>query len=562
MGIVSYRLSAEAVRRTAQDFTAELINQVNANIQSYVNNMENISLLVLNHRSVREYLSSGMADEGSISDYFHTILISRKDIASISVFGYNGRFVSDDTRVKLNPYVQIADQSWFKQAHAAHGKVVVSPSHVQQVFDNDYRWVVSLSREIRSADNSKGLGVLLVDLNFSVINDILSRIELGKHGYVFIVDDEGKIVYHPQQQLIYSRLKSEMIDRVLNIRSGTFISNEAGLSRIYSVQDSGFGWKIVGVSYADELVSNRQRMQQSFIILGVCSLVAALFLSFILSRNLSRPIHRLHERMKEVEKGNFDIQVPVDQTKEIGRLARTFNLMVVQIKELMGQVVKEQEIKRKSELEALQAQINPHFLYNTLDSIIWMAEGKKSEEVVLMTSALARLFRSSISKGKELVSIRTEIEHITNYLTIQKMRYRDKIDFHIDIDPGILGYLTLKVLLQPLVENAIYHGIKNKYGTGVIRITGEKSGERIVLRVSDNGVGMDPESVKHLLSKSDGPQEGKGVGMINVHERISLYFGKAYGLTIESEPDVGTTVTVCFAALAPDSVGGKEEAAE
>jgi two-component system sensor histidine kinase YesM len=122
--------------------------------------------------------------------------------------------------------------------------------------------------------------------------------------------------------------------------------------------------------------------------------------------------------------------------------------------------------------------------------------------------------------------------------------------------------LTLKVLLQPLVENAIYHGIKNKYGTGVIRITGEKSGERIVLHVSDNGVGMDPESVKHLLSKSDGPQEGKGVGMINVHERISLYFGKAYGLTIESEPDVGTTVTVCFAALAPDSVGGKEEAAE
>ena len=405
--------------------------------------------------------------------------------------------------------------------------------------------------------------MLLVDLNFSVINDIVSRIELGKRGYVFIVDNEGNIVYHPQQQLIYSRLKTEAIDRVLGVQSGTFISDDGGESKMYTVQDSEFGWKIVGVSYTNELNGNRREMQLSFAALCVFSLLAALILSVLLSRNLSKPIHQLQEHMKEVEKGNFDIQVPVDPSKEIGRLARTFNLMVSRIRELMGQVVKEQEIKRRSELNALQSQINPHFLYNTLDSIIWMAEEKKSEEVVLMTSALARLFRASISKGKELVPIRTEIEHITNYLTIQKMRYRDKLDFQIEADPAILPYLTLKVTLQPLVENAIYHGIKNKYGTGTIRITGEKIGGRILLRVHDNGVGMDAETVARLLAPGGfGYREGKGVGVTNVHERIRLYFGHEFGLTVESKPDAGTTVTVAIAALHTDDIGEKEAAAE
>ncbi len=549
MGFIAYGLSTSAVQRTAQDFTAELIKQVSSNIQSYVNNMDNISLLALNHRGVRGYLTGENDDEASVTDFLRTIILSRKDIASIGVFGYNGRFVSDGGSGNLNPYVNVPDQSWYREAKEGQGKVFISSSHVQPVFKEDYRWVVSLSREIRSADNSRGLGVLLVDLNFSVINDILNGIELGKRGYVYIVDQSGRVVYHPQQQLLYSNLKTEKIDEALALGSGSFITDEGGQSRIYTVQDSGFGWKIVGVSYVGELVNNKGRMQTSFFTLGGISLVVALLLSFLLSRNLTRPIHQMQKHMSEVEKGNFDIQVPVDSTREIGMLARAFNLMVVRIRELMAQVVKEQEFKRKSELNALQAQINPHFLYNTLDSIVWMAENDKSAEVVRMTSALARLFRASISKGSELVPVRNEIEHISNYLTIQKMRYRDKLDFRIDVDDDIKSSLTLKVLLQPLVENAIYHGVKNKYGTGTIRISGERKGETIVLRVSDNGVGMDEATRKTLLSPAADPKQGKGVGLTNVHERIRLYFGKTYGLSIESEPDEGTTVTVTFPVL-------------
>lgn len=565
LGVISYQLSASSVRETAQDYTAELIRQVNANIQTYITSMENISVLALSNEDVRELVSEAgkngtsaeeLAREQRISAYFHSIIASRKDIASINVIGYNGRFVSDRGQVELNPSVRLAEQPWYKSAQAASGRIVVSSSHVQHMFKDEYDWVVSLSRELWSKNQTVPRGVLLVDLNFSVINDTLNNIDLSKRGYVFIVDKDGNIVYHPQQQLIYSNLKSERIEEVLAKGSGSFMTEEGKTSRIYTIQDTGFGWKIVGVSYANELIGNKRQMQLSMVAAGIFCLIVGLLLAVFVSRNLSRPIKQLQEHMKKVEKGIFNIRVPIGNPKEIASLARTFNLMVVKIEELMSQVVREQEIKRKSELTALQAQINPHFLYNTLDSIIWMAEGKKTDEVILMTSALARLFRSSISRGQELVSIRTEIEHVANYLTIQKIRYKDKLDFRIDVDPDIYAYRTLKVLLQPLLENAIYHGIKNKLGTGTIHVTGGKRDNYIWLEVSDNGVGMEADVLRTILEPRKSDRESKGVGVVNVHERIQLYFGKEYGLSYTSVPDEGTTVTVRIAAIPGDEYAG------
>jgi two-component system sensor histidine kinase YesM len=553
ISVSSYQLSSIAARRTAQEYTTELIKQLNLNIQTYITNMEDISMLVMNNRNVREYLTSqnGMNAE-EISDFLQSISVSREDISSISLFGEEGRWVSDRNAAQLNPNITVKMMPWYQDAASADGEIVISSSQVQPIFQ-EYPWVVSLSREIRSPGGEQTLGILLVDMNFNVLNDIFDQIDLGKRGYVFIIDNHGNIVYHPQQQLIYSNLKEERINEVLKDRSGSFITDEGGQSRMYSIQDTGFGWKIVGVSYLNELVSNKRDMQISFLALGIISLILALGVSFFLSRKLARPINQLQEHMKEVEKGNFDIQVPVDSTREIGRLARTFNIMVLRIKELMSQVVKEQEFKRKSEISVLQAQINPHFLYNTLDSIVWMAEAKKSEEVVLMTSALARLFRSSISKGRELVSIQTEVEHITNYLTIQQMRYRDKLEFQIDVDSEILHCLTLKILLQPLVENAIYHGIKNKSGIGVITIRGHQDQDEVIFHVIDNGVGMDEATIVRILS-NQASSESRGMGVANVNERIQLIFGNAFGLRYESELDVGTSVIIRIPKIGPETM--------
>jgi two-component system sensor histidine kinase YesM len=255
--------------------------------------------------------------------------------------------------------------------------------------------------------------------------------------------------------------------------------------------------------------------------------------------------------MKQVEKGNFDIQTEIGEMNEIGQLGRSFNLMVSRTKFLMEEMIHNQENKRKSELLLLQSQINPHFLYNTLDSIVWMAEQKQHEEVVLMTSALAKLFRASITKDQELVPIRVEIEHITNYLLIQKMRYEEELDYVIDIDESILSYKTLKILLQPFVENAIYHGIRNMYGIedGRITIRGREANDQIVFEVEDNGLGMTPEQLGKIRFNGEQDTRNQGIGIRNVNERIKLYFGHEYGIQIRSEIEVGTCVTITIPKL-------------
>ncbi|RUS43545.1 sensor histidine kinase [Cohnella sp. AR92] len=551
MGVTSYYLSRESVQSNAQSYTAEIVKQVNKNINSYVNGMTYMSDLVANNRTVVEYLSSSsfssLAEEKkqkeTITDFLESMLVSRTDIASVNIIGNGDKLLTGRQDLDWNPYVDLRAMKWYTDAIAAHGENVISSSHVQPIFKDRYPWVVSLSRELIGRDG-QSLGVFLVDLNFSVMNDILKDIKLGHRGYVFIVDQNGRLVYHPQQQLIYSNLKSEMIGKVLEAKNGTFTSNEGGDSRMYTVQDSDFGWKIVGVSYVNELAQNQENLKLGFLALALMCIVLAAMIAIYLTQRVSRPIRQLERHMKEVERGNFDIHVQVPRTIEIGRLARAFNLMVGKIKELMNQIILDQEQKRQSEINALQAQINPHFLYNTLDSIVWMAESNKNREVIAMTSALAKLFRASISKGEELVPVKNEIEHITNYLRIQQMRYSDKLDYSIDIGDSAQHFYTIKVILQPIVENAIYHGIKKKKGMGFITITSEETENDLMLVVEDNGIGMDEETVRTLLLPTAIRKEGRGVGVRNVHERLQLYFGLQYGLSYSSRPGAGTKVTI------------------
>ncbi|RED64006.1 cache domain-containing sensor histidine kinase [Cohnella lupini] len=558
--LVSYQVSVAAVERNSQGYIEEIIKQVNTNIQSYVDNMENISLLALTNKDVKYYISDNAfisaedrrTYEKRISDLFQAILYTRQDISSIMVFGYNGRFVSDRRITNLNPNARLQEQAWYQLAKSASGKSVISAPHVQNIIQNEYKWVVSLSRELKSTDGITAEGIFLVDLNLSIINDICNNINLGKKGYLFIVDQNGNIVYHPQQQLIDSKLGTERISEVIQAPSGSsFNVNDGDGKRIYSVQDTNFGWKIAGVAYSDDLIASQDELRNSILLYSLCGLAISLLISVWLSHRLSKPIKDLQSDMKQVEKGNFDIQTEIGQMNEIGQLGRSFNLMVSRTKFLMEEMIHNQENKRKSELLLLQSQINPHFLYNTLDSIVWMAEQKQHEEVVLMTSALAKLFRASITKDQELVPIRVEIEHITNYLLIQKMRYHDELDYVIDIDEAILPYKTLKILLQPFIENAIYHGIRNMYGieNGLVTIRGRQTDDHIVFEVEDNGHGMTPEQLGRILQRNEEDNRNQGIGINNVNERIKLYFGHEYGIQIRSEIEEGTCVTITIPKL-------------
>lgn len=555
ISILSLSFTQEAVRQTARSYTTQLIDQVQTNIDSYITHMENIAEVVQLNDQVQSYLAAPesldpLAEReyrDGITTFLNSISRTRTDISLILISGPEGRrVISHDPATVLNGAISIPEQTWYRAALDADGETVVSSSHVQNVVEGEYRWVITLSRAIYDPLTGQATGVMLVDLNFSVINDLLSRISLGNRGYLFIVDSDGRIVYHPRQELIYSALEEEQIDRVLARPDGSFaVTDDNRGERIYTVSTSArTGWKTVGVNYASELVRNRQLIRRSYVSWSLIAVVVAVLVSVLISHRLSRPIMRLRRSMQAVEQGRFDISVDVQSNNEIGALAKDFNIMVAQIRELMRRNAEEQEQKRKSELLALQNQITPHFLYNTLDSVIWMAEGRQYANVVTTVSALARLLRLSVSRGEELVSIRDEIEHINNYLTIQKLRYRDKLDFMIDVDEPILDLRTPKVILQPLVENAIYHGIKNKDGTGRVAVFGSRQGNEVILSVQDDGVGMSEAQLASLLappaarsarstaSPERRPRRRHGrVGVRNVHERIQLYFGAEYGLS-------------------------------
>ncbi|GIO12579.1 histidine kinase [Cohnella xylanilytica] len=546
----SYRQSASFVADTSVEYTTTLIEQVNANIRTYVDNMESISALAIGNGDLTKFLSAPLGTPESeqlkarIGRFFHSVVASRTDIATLAFAGSNGAVISDREGAKLKDYTELIGQDWYREARAAKGEVVLSSSRVQHLYPKEYRWVISLSRELSGEGRLDPSGVLLVDLNYNLIDDLCRQIQLGSRGYVFIVDSAGDLIYHPQQQIMFTELKTEDIPLILRSPDTTLTVQDGKEPKKYTIRSTDFGWKIVGVTYPKELVGDKAKMQLSAALWGGLCLVIALGLSVLLSFTMARPLKRLDAHMKQVEKGNFDIRVDVTSTNEIGKLARTFNLMIAKIRELMNQKLRDEEIKRTSEIKALQAQIQPHFLYNTLDSIIWMAETNKMAEVVKMTTALSRLFRSSIGQGEEEVPLSVELEHVGNYLTIQSMRYRNRFVHRIDVPEELRDARIQRVILQPLVENAIYHGMRNKAETGEIVVSGRLAGSLLELTVADDGAGMTPEQVRTILSERKASESGTGMGVLNVHRRIQLFYGPQYGLEYRSEREEGTVVTL------------------
>lgn len=552
--VISLRYTQSSVLENSTEYTSQLIGQVNSDIDSYISYMENISSIVANSSDVWDYLFDENQTEGRqeelrerITSVFKTIMDTREDITNIALLPEHKKVLINEGWDELNPYVEVGELSWYQEALENQGRTALSSSHVQNVIYGEYQWVVTLSRSITSVTKPDICGVFFVDLNYDAISKLCEKISLGNKGYIFVLDGNGSIVYHPQQQLIYSGMKQERIAEVMESRESSFLTED---DRLYTISRSEkTGWIVVGVSYLSELMKGANKARNLYLIIALLLFAAALLLAYLLSDAITRPITALEKSMKEVEKGNFEhAALEVCAENEVGRLSQSFNIMTEEIQNLMEQSRHEQRIKRKYELKALQAQINPHFLYNTLDSIIWMAEWGKTQEVVQMTSSLARLLRRSISNEREVVTVAEEVEYTQDYLTIQKMRYKDKLEYEILVDQEIAQEGIVKLILQPLVENAIYHGIKYKEGKGMIRIRGFRQEDRIVLQVEDDGSGMDEETLTHIFEKHTKDTKSNGVGLKNVNERLQLYYGTEYGLKYESKIGEGTTATVILPA--------------
>lgn len=533
----SYRAAAV---QNASTSTAQAVSQVVGTVSNYVENLD---------ETITDVMAEMYMPEDTRDAYLNAWLNARSEVVAVTTYGESGT-LQNCWALGYTPRDTILQNLSFDLETAQRNSAgYVSAPHVESIFEGYYPWVVTIVRPMPGGTMPRWVAV---DVRFSGLGASINGVGIGQHGYCYLMDNLGNMVYHPQQQLLYAGIKGEETSRLAALKSGTYVEDTV----IYSVQDvPDSNWRVVGVSYIDETV-NESVWQMARITVGTAVLIlaAALLVGWIISHMLSRPLQQLETAMEQFEQDadGFTFQ-PVAGTREVQELSDSFGHMVGRIQCLMTTVREEEIDLRKTELKALQAQINPHFLYNTLDSIAWMCERGKNADAVKMVHALAKLFRISISKGHELIPIEKELQHAEAYLLIQKFRYKNQFTYHFTVDESCLHDLCNKITLQPIIENAITHGLDLLVEPGHIEIEVAADGDDVLFKVSDDGIGMPPEQVAELLQNE--PSDRTGIGIKNVNDRLRIYFGPQYGLSIESVPDEGTTVTIRMPRVPEDREG-------
>ena len=481
-------------------------------------------------------------DAASLQKVISTASRLEDDIYCVSVYDMQGNVLSNGNDTDENIKDGLTDLSFDKSVYSnLKDGYSISQPHVNTLYQNKYPWVVTIVKKEYSNLFSQQVFVA-IDFKFSSIAKYIDKVSIGQRGYCYIVNSKGQIIYHPQQQMLFSGLKEENTFEISELSDGIHRKKD----NIYNISSlDSCNWKIVGVSFNDEIT---QAVKSQVVVGLIFALLFSAFMSaviyFLLSRTVTRPVRRLVASMQKFEKQaeTFEYKADMSNVAEFQTLSTSFEHMVLMIQSLVEKVHNEEIVLRKTELKALQAQINPHFLYNTLDSIQWMCEQDNSKDAVKMVGALAKLFRISISHGNEFIAISDELKHAESYLIIQSYRYKNQFTYSFDVDKSVLDCMCNKITIQPFIENAIYHGLDRMVDEGEIKIIVERRGKDIAIIVKDNGLGMTEEQCKAVLQK--GRSDSKGIGVKNVDDRLKIYFGEEYGITIDSELDVGTTVTI------------------
>ena len=540
------RLSSQ-LSDTVKQENISLVNRVDSSMEVYLRNIMKLSDTIYYGIIKNVNLS-----EGSIGEALTLLYNNNKEqVSNIALISKEGEPINVVPAARFRKNFRANEEEWFVNALNKTENIHFTLPHVQKMFekgDNGYNWVISMSRAVEiTVGGSTEQAVLLIEMAYQGIEEVLDEVTLGNGGYIYLMDSKGEIIWHPKFELIASgRVKENNLvaagyddgsrEEVFNGTSQTVVTKTVGYT----------GWKLVGVIKGTGISLNmlKTRLFIVFVILLIIFIV--IIINSYISFRVTNPIRELEKSVKALEEGNLDADIYMGGSYEVQHLGKSVQDMKFRIKGLMQDIVNEHEEKRKSEFDSLQAQINPHFLYNTLDIIVWQIENEKQSEAVHTVTALARFFRLSLGKGKNIVTVKDEIDHVKNYLMIQHMRFKNKFDYEFDIAEDVLELPSLKLMLQPLVENAIYHGMEFMDGDGLITIKAWREEDELYLSVADNGLGMTEDKVEMILTgkSSSGNGRGSGIGVKNVNERIKLYFGEAYGLTIDSEPDEGTKVTI------------------
>ena len=547
LGVMLYQQFTRKAENLTVENSRQLLNQTTINLEDYLRNMRRIS-------DAMYYTVIKNTDIGSesLEDSMNLLYEANKDkLVSVACYTNDGKLTEASPIATEKPGVDVKSQKWFQDAAGELENFHFSTPHVQNLFDDPsyrYYWVVSLSRTVELTRNGNSmLGVLLVDMNYSSIEQLLEKANTDTSGeYVYLMAPDGEIIYHPKQNLIHMGLYEENNTEAAGYEDTTVKENFHGEKRLVTVKTISYtGWKLISVVPMKSFSMGMTGMRNLVVLLVALTVLAVVILNQMVSARISKPLRRLNDSVKEWEAGNMNPDIYIGGSMEVEHLGKTLRSTVAQIRQLMDDIVVEQEEKRKSELDALQSQINPHFLYNTLDSIVWMITGERYDYAVFMITQLASLFRISLSKGKTVIKIEDEVKHARNYMNIQKIRYKNSFEVDFQIEEDILDGCIVKLVLQPLLENAIYYGMEFMDGEGEIHVRGYRKDKDVYLEVEDNGLGMPEEEAAELLNGKERPHKhGSGVGLVNVHSRLKLRFGEAYGLVIHSCPDEGMMVQI------------------
>ena len=547
------RLSSQ-LSDTVKQENISLVNRVGSSLEVYLRNIMKLSDTIYYGIIKNVNLS-----EESINEEMKLLYNSNKEqVLNIALISKEGEAISVVPASRLRKKFAVNKEEWFINALNKTENVHFSRPHVQKIFengDNGYRWVISMSRAVEiTTSGSTEQAVLMIDMAYQGLDSVLDEVSLGNGGYIYLMDSAGEIIWHPKFELIASGRVKENNLLTATYSDGSIEEEFNNMVQTVVIKTVGYtGWKLVGVIKGTGISLNTLKTRLFIVfVISLIIFIVVLINSYI-SFRVTDPIRELEKSVKKLEEGNLDADIYMGGSYEIQHLGKSVQDMKYRIKGLMQDIVTEHEEKRKSEFNSLQAQINPHFLYNTLDIIVWQIENEKQSEAVHTVTALARFFRLSLGKGKNIVTVKAEIEHVKNYLMIQHMRFKNKFDYEFDVENDVLELSSLKLMLQPLVENAIYHGMEFMDGDGLITIKAWREDNELYLSVADNGLGMTEDKVNLILAgrSNSGNGRGSGIGVKNVNERIKLYFGEGYGLKIDSEPDVGTTITIHLPAKSP-----------
>lgn len=515
-----YKQSSSKLMTYEKEETSQEVKNASIYVASYLEKNKNLaSLLAMSVES--QNIMDDKTDFKNLKDIIKVSEKSDEFIKKIFLVSENGNIISNE-KVNLETNKDMKNISWYKKLINSNNMAFASKADFSKISSDSSKNIISISKEIKDKNN-KRLGFVVINLSYKFLEDFLSTINFGKDGYVFILSSEEELLFKSKnmedfgkkdyEKLLKKRMKPEKMDFV---SSNVFIPNTQ--------------WKLVGISFSNAISNLKKQLIESSLILALIVFVLTLLVSIFVSKKISKPIIYLIGEIKKTDKKLYKIESLPQASSEIQILTKEYNNLIDRIFVLTEDIEKKEEQKRTYQVKALQSQINPHFLYNTLDTILWLVEFGENEKAIKVTKNLGMLLRNSLDIDEDFVKLDKEIEHAKNYLDIQKIRYDNKFTYEFIKKIETSSLYVPKLILQPIIENAIYHGIREKKSKSYIKIIVEKNPEYLIIKIIDNGLG--PKEKKENI-----PTKLGGIGMENVNNRIKLLCGEKYNLKMQREKD-------------------------